>query len=165
VSHTKYDPSLVDYLLHLDEIAQVRRHRFLAQDMVSLPSKGHDDVLVHMVMYGDDDGVCQALSGGLERLCGRLEEILPRMEDEGVADGVRLGEEGAGVEAGLCDRDDVALVRLIEGVGCVVLWGGFSVCSGGRRWETCTVPRWPQPMTARVMGIPFVLMLVLEERG
>ena len=162
MSHPKYDLSLVDRLFHLNKIAQVRCHRFLAQDMISLSSKGQDDILVHVVLYSDDDSICQALSDRLERLCGRLVEILPCIEDEGIIDGVRLGKERAGVVTGLCDRYDFALMRLIEGVGCVVLGECSSVCSGVGD-GTRTLPRWPQPITARVIGtvgIPLEVILV-----
>lgn len=121
MSHAKYDSRLVHRLFHLDKIAQVSCHRLLAQDMISLLSKGQDDILVHMVLYGDNDCVCQALSNSLERLCGSLEEILPRIEDEGVIDGVGLCKEGAGVVTRFCDRYDFALMGLIERVGGVVL--------------------------------------------
>lgn len=90
--------------------------------MVSLLSKSQDNILVQMVLYSDDDSIRQAFSNGFERLCGRFEEILPRIEDEGIVDSVRLGKEDAGIIAGFCDRDDFALIRLIERVGCIVLW-------------------------------------------
>lgn len=121
MTHPKYDPGLVDCLLHLKEMAQVGCHRFLAQDMIALLSKGQDNILVHMVLYSDDDSIRQALPNGLERLRGCFEEILPRIEDEGIVDSVRFGKEGAGIVAGFRDRYDFALMRLIERVGCIVL--------------------------------------------
>lgn len=98
--------------------------------MISLPGKGQDNILVHMILHSDNDCICQAFSDGLERLCGCFEEILPCVEDEGIVDSVRLGKAGAGVVAGFCDRYDFALMRLIERVDCIVLWMCRSAGSG-----------------------------------
>lgn len=89
--------------------------------MISLLSKGQDDILVHVVMYSDDNDICQAFPNCLEYLCGRFEEILPSTEDEGIVDSVRLGKEGASVVARFCDRDNFALTGLIERIGCIAL--------------------------------------------
>lgn len=121
VSHPKYDPCLVYCLLHVDKIAQVRCHWFLAQDMISLLSKSQDDVLVHMVLYSDDDSICQAFSNRIKCLCRCFEEILPRVENKCLVDSMSLGKKGAGVVPRLCDRDDFALMGLIERIGCIVL--------------------------------------------
>lgn len=174
MSHAEYDPSLVYRFLHLDKIAEAGCHRLFAQDMISLLSKCQDDILVHRVLHSDDDCICQAFSNGLVRLCGCFEEILPGIEDKGIIDSVCLGKEGAGVVTRLRNRYDLALIGLIERIRSVVLWIRSSVRSGigdGIR-ITRTVPRCPQPMTARVMGmVGTELMLVSfgsvleEERG
>lgn len=74
-----------------------------------------------MVLHSDDDSICQAFSNRLERLCRCLEQILPRIKDEGTVDSMRFGKEGAGVVAGFCNCDDFTLMGLIERVRSIVL--------------------------------------------
>lgn len=70
-----------------------RGHRLLAQNIVSLSGEGHDQFHVHMVLDGDENGICKALSDCLDGFRGSFVELLPSFEHEIAVDAVSICEE------------------------------------------------------------------------
>ena len=124
MAHAEDDPSLLHGCFHLDAVFNRGRHGLLAQDVVSLCSEGEGDLHVHLVLDGNNDGVREAGTDRLEGVCGCFEKVLPAIEHERAVDRVRLCEDLLRELAWLCNRDDLAFRRFLNGVGCVCLLEG-----------------------------------------
>ena len=107
---------------------------------------------MHVIMYRNDDRVCKALPDSLNCLSGCLQKLLPGIKDEGSVELMIAGKDIAGFCPRFCDSDDLALIWVVQGICGIVL------CAMSVDWQTeyerilLTVPLWPQPMTANVIG-------------
>lgn len=81
VSTAKDTTSRTDRVRHPDAVADARGHRLLAQDVEAAAGEGGDDVVVKMILYGDDDSVRDARAWRLRRAAvAGLQEGFPRHE-------------------------------------------------------------------------------------
>jgi hypothetical protein len=86
--------------------------RLLAQNVVPLCGEGHDELRVHVVVDGDEDGVRESLSatgGGGGRL---LVKAFPGVEREAGVDAESIREERTCLRSRLGDGDHLASGRV-----------------------------------------------------
>ncbi len=130
MSHPEDDPSLLHSSLHLQAIIQVGRHRLLAQNVVPLLSKRKTNFEMHLVLHGNNDSITEPLADCLDGLCGRLVQLLPGIEDEGLVYVMCGGEVVASLRARFRHGDDLALGGLLDCISSVrlVRWTRLEFC-------------------------------------
>ena len=128
-AHTMSKPKDNAGLLHgvfdLEAMFDRCSHRLLAQDIISLRSKGHDQFRVHMVVDGDDYGIREALSHRLDRLRRGFVKLFPGLEREAAVDAETICEERPCLGSRLGKGDHLAFGGLQEGIFRVGLHAEF----------------------------------------
>lgn len=76
---------------------------------------------MHLVLHCDNNGVRKTLSNGSNSICGRLVQLLPAVEDQGLVHTMRRCEVHARLGTGLGYRDNLARCRFLEGINCIIL--------------------------------------------
>lgn len=89
-----------------------RSQRLLAQNIVSLRSKRHDQFRVHVVLDGDENGIRESLSGRLDRLRRSFVKLFPGFKRETGVDTESIYEERSCLRSWLGDGDDLASRRV-----------------------------------------------------
>jgi len=103
VSHSKDNASLLYRLLDLKTMPDRCSHRLLAQNIVSLRSKGPNKFCVHMVLNSYDDSICQALSNRLDGLGRGFVKLFPSFKCETAVDAVLARKECPRFGSWLCN--------------------------------------------------------------
>ena len=83
MSQPKDDACFLHGLLDLKAVFDRRSQRLLAQNVVSLRSKRHDEFRVHAAVDGDENGIRESLSAGrLDRPRRSLVKLFPGFKRE-----------------------------------------------------------------------------------
>jgi hypothetical protein len=80
VSHSKDNARLLYCGLDLKTMLDRCSHRLLAQNIISLRSKRHNQLGVHMVLNGYDNSICQTFSKRLDGLSRGFVKLFPRFK-------------------------------------------------------------------------------------
>ena len=89
-----------------------RSQRLLAQNVISLRSKRHDQFCVHVVVDGDENGIRESLSDRLDRLRRSFVKLFPGLERETGVDTESIYEVRSCLRSRLGDGDDLASRRV-----------------------------------------------------
>ena len=114
MSQPEDDARFLHGLLDLKAVFDRRSERLLAQNVVSLRSKRHDEFRVHAVVDGDENGIRQSLSAGrrLDRPRRSLVKVFPGFERETGVDAESIREERSCLRSRLGDGDHLASGRV-----------------------------------------------------
>lgn len=99
----------LDRRCHTDAILCSRRHRLLAQHVISLFSKREHHFSVHAILNCNHDSVCESLAHCLYRFGRGRVEILPCREDEAGIDPMRVRNLFPRLRSGFDNSNDLAL--------------------------------------------------------
>lgn len=80
--HPEDDVGFLNRRLHPDTVVDSGGHGLLAEDVIALLSERKRYLHVHLILYGNENGICKTLSNGLDRFLRCLEQVLPGLEDE-----------------------------------------------------------------------------------
>jgi hypothetical protein len=108
MSQTKDNAGLLHGVFDLEAMFDRCSHRLLAQNIISLRSKGHDRFRMYVVLYGDDYGIRKALSDRLDGLRRGFVKLLPGLKRETPVDAESFCEERPCLRSRLGDSNHLA---------------------------------------------------------
>ena len=121
VSHSKDNTSLFYRSFDLQTMIDRCSHRLLAQNIVSLRSKRHNKLCVHMVLNSYDDSICQTFSNRLDGLGRGFVKLFPRFKYETAVNAVLARKKCPRFGSRLCDCDYPAFLWFFERTPCIAL--------------------------------------------
>lgn len=163
MSDTKHLPSPLHSVRHFNTLFRCRRHRFLTKDRIAVFSQRSDNDCVHLIVYSDKDSIDECGSICSQGRFRRSEKSIERVKDHFRWDPMRCDHEGTGLGPWLSDSDDLAFVGVLERISCICLQKSdiserddwlfdISTIPPNSFRKKLTVPRWPAPIMANVMG-------------
>lgn len=108
MSQTKDNAGLLHGVFDQEAMFDRRSHRLLAQNVISLRSKGHDRFRMYVVLDGDDYGIRKALSDRLDGLRRNFVKLLPGLKREIAVDAESFCEKRPCLRSRLGDSHHLA---------------------------------------------------------